>query len=118
MGRVECSFSATINAVIIELGLLQAYVERPDRFSKAAVARAKEASGADRLAREFAVLMSSALEKAEASGVTRLDGEPPLTNLTLSAPPSGYWRLPLHWRLALRRWVGAQLHLCHWLLDR
>jgi glycosyltransferase involved in cell wall biosynthesis len=109
---------ASIKALINELALLQADLELRERLSKAADARAREAFGAGRLGREFADLISSTLEKAQTSGVSRLDGEPPLTNLTSSAPPSGYGRVPLHWRLALRRWVGAQPHLCHWLLDR
>jgi len=88
------------------------------RLSEAASKRARSLFNADRMADELAEFIVRVVARGPARPVKRLSGEPPATVRTLSGPPRGYSRLPQAWRMAIRRSVGSQAHLCHWLLDR
>jgi len=104
-----------IKSVVERLAALHADPALRQRMSEAAMTRARSVFTADRMAGELAKFIQrvASLEPA-----LRLDGEPPVTNLTLTSPPRGYGRLPKSWRMAVRRVVGSNARLCHWLLDR
>jgi glycosyltransferase involved in cell wall biosynthesis len=104
-----------INAVVERLAVLHAEPALRQRMAEAAMIRARSVFSADRTAGELAEFIQRVASREPA---LRLDGEPPVTNLTLTSPPRGYGRLPKSWRMAVRRAVGTNARLCHWLLDR
>jgi glycosyltransferase involved in cell wall biosynthesis len=88
------------------------------RLSEAASKRARLLFNADRMGDQLAEFIARVVARGPARPVKRLSGKPPVTVRTMAAPRRGYSRLPETWRIAIRRSVGSQAHLCHWLLDR
>lgn len=104
-----------ISALVARLAALHADPALRQRMAEAAMTRARSVFNADRMAGELAQFIERVAAREPAR---RLEGEPPVTNLTLTSPPRGYGRLPQSWRMAVRRAVGSNARLCHWMLDR
>lgn len=104
-----------VNALLDRLAALQADLALRQRMAEAAMNRARSVFSADRMASELAEFVKHVAAREAAR---RLEGQPPVTNLTLTSPPRGYGRLPKSWRLAARRVVSSNARLCHWFLNR